>query len=497
MKRAEMNSEKTIKHYIYVLGLLLILLSLLAKYYYDSLDVVEEVSEAVDHTIFENIKYYEEEISGRLPVKNCRNFLDENATLFLTNRNVRSVSITDNKKVVCSSISLLNGIELNFKKEETGRVRFFYVPKTPYSDSIKQKSMGAFLLKISYSPTYSSIIALYPESLTEIIDDYSEYDVYVHFENVVLYKDRIVSQDNALKNESLYEVKYSVNPYLFFRYVIINHSFVIVFWTVLYVLTIRVKSPIFDKFTISYWNINKAIKHSQFHPYLQPIFDINGKLTGAEVLARWIHPKKGIIPPAYFIDEVEANGKIKEITQILMHKCSAHLRNVEFTRKGKFHLGFNACAIQFDTNCLYEDIVLLQNELSSKPITIVLEVTERQEFESKIFTSYISRLRDKSIKIALDDFGTGHCSMKYLINSNIDIIKIDRTFVNTISDGPNTHVIDAIINLAKATNTEVLAEGVENEEQFKYLHKNNVMHYQGFYFEKPMPIEEFIEKYFS
>ncbi|MCF7361106.1 EAL domain-containing protein [Vibrio sp. A1-b2] len=492
-----MNSEKTIKHHIYVLGLSLILLTLFAKYNYDSLDVVEEVSAEVNNIIFENIKYYEDEISGSLPVKNCWNFLEENATLLLNNRNIRSISITDNKKVVCSSINLLNGMELNFTKEETGKIRFFYISKTPYSDSINQKNMEAFLIKISYTPTYSTIIGLYPESLTEVIDDYSEYDVYVNFENVVLYKDKIVGKNNALEGKSLYEVKYNISPYLFFKYVIINHSFVIIFWTLLYLLIVRVKSPIFDKFTISYWDINKAIKLRHFHPYLQPVFDINGTLTGAEVLVRWIHPTKGVIPPASFIEEVEANGKIREITQILMQKCSTYLRNVEFTRKGGFHLGFNVCAIQFDSNLLYEDIVLLQKELSSKPILIVLEITERQEFESKLFSSYINKLKDKNIKIALDDFGTGHCSMKYLINSSIDIIKIDRTFVNTISEGPNTHVLDAIINLANATNTEILAEGVENKEQFEYLYANNVMHYQGFYFDEPMPIEEFIGKYLS
>lgn len=276
-----------------------------------------------------------------------------------------------------------------------------------------------------------------------------------------------------------------------------NHSFSVIFWTVLYLLLLNVNTPFFDKFTISYWGINRAIKRSEFHPYLQPILDINGTLTGAEVLARWIHPKKGVIPPVSFIDEVEANGKITEITRMLMKKCSTHLRNVEFTRKGDFYLGFNVCAIQFNSTKLYEDIVRLQNELSSKPVRIVLEITERKEFENEVFISYINKLKDRDIKIALDDFGTGHCSMKYLINSNVDVIKIDRTFVNTITEGPNTHVLDAIINLAKATEIGILAEGVENQEQFNYLYSKNVMRYQGFYFDKPMPIEEFIDKYFS
>lgn len=212
---------------------------------------------------------------------------------------------------------------------------------------------------------------------------------------------------------------------------------------------------------------------------------------------RWVHPSKGIVPPNDFINEVEANGKIKEITRMLMKKCSLHLRNAEYLRSNDFHLGFNVCAVQFDSNDLYEDVAILQQELAPNPIKIVLEITERHEFENEVFTSYISRLKDRDVIIALDDFGTGHCSMKYLINTSIDIIKIDRTFINTISSGEDAYVLEAIINLAKTTNVEVLAEGVETQEQFNYLHARNIGQYQGFFFDKPLPIEEFIAKYFS
>ncbi|MBD0784958.1 EAL domain-containing protein [Vibrio sp. Y2-5] len=491
-----MNPEKTIKHYIYVFGLIIILLFLLAKYYRDSIGVVDRVSAGISEIVLENIKYYEDEISRTLPIDNCSDFLNKHAKLLLLDRNVRSLNITDHSRIVCSSIAMLNGVNTKIREEKSGNVRLFYVPKTPYSESLEKKSVGAFLLKISYSPTYSTMIALYPESLTEIIDDYDEYDVYVSFENAAIYKNKLVEEKNRLIG-SLYKVDFNIMLSSFFKYVMMHHSFSIIFWTVFYFLLLNIKVPFFEKFTIRYWNINKAIKRSEFHPYLQPILDINGTLTGAEVLARWVHPKKGVISPVCFIDEVEANGKITEITRILMKKCSTHLHDVEFMRKGDFYLGFNVCAIQFDSKNLYEDVVRLQNELSSKPIKIVLEITERKEFENEVFISYINRLKDRDIKIALDDFGTGHCSMKYLINSNVDIIKIDRTFVNTISEGPNTHVLDAIINLAKTTEIGILAEGIENQEQFDYLYSKNVTRYQGFYFDKPMPIEEFVKKYFS
>lgn len=492
-----MKLKRSTKNYIYIAGLSLITLLSFAKYYLDSQEVAGEVSTELRSIVDENINYYQDKISRDIPLKDCATFLQKNSALLLFNRDIRSIGVTDKNMISCSSALSLNGKEVQTQTEETGSIRLFYLPKAPYSDYLIPKDSGAILLKISYTPRYATYFAFYPEAVTELMDDYSEYDVLIKLENASLSKSGVESKKNSLLNGELYKVDFNLKLYSFLAYFIMNHGFIIVFWTIAYLVIVNRSSPIFDRFKASYWDIDKAIKRSQFHPYLQPVFDINGTLTGAEVLVRWIHPTKGVIPPIEFIDEVEANGKIKDITRMLMNKCSLHLRNIEYLRHNDFHLGFNVCAIQFDSDCLYEDVVKLQSELSPNPVKIVLEITERHEFENDVFTSYIKRLKDRNVVIALDDFGIGHCSMKYLINTRIDIIKIDRTFINTISNGESTLVLDAIINLAKTTDTELLAEGVENQEQFNYLYERGIGQYQGFYFDKPIPIEEFIEKYFS
>ncbi len=491
-----MKLKRSTKNYIYIAGLSLITLLSFVKYYLDSQEVAWKVSTELRSIVDENIKYYREKISQDIPLQDCAAFLQKNTELLLFNRDIRSIGVTDKNTISCSSVVSLNGIEVPTQTEASGRIRLFYLPRAPYTGYLVPKDAGAILLKISYTPTYATYFAFYPEALTELMDDYSEYDVFIKLENASLYKGGAVGRSNLLPTGDLYSVDFNLKLYSFLAYFFMNHGFIIVFWTVAYLVVVNRSSPVFDRFKSSYWDIEKAIKRSQFHPYLQPVFDINGTLTGAEVLVRWIHPSKGVIPPIEFIDEVEANGKIKDITRILMNKCSQHLRNIEYLRHNDFHLGFNVCAIQFDSNCLYEDVVKLQNELFPNPVKIALEITERHEFENEVFTSYIKRLKDRNVVIALDDFGIGHCSMKYLINTRIDIIKIDRTFINTISNGESTLVLDAIINLAKTTDTELLAEGVENQEQFNYLHEREIGQYQGFYFDKPMPINEFIEKYF-
>ncbi|MFV0448259.1 MAG: EAL domain-containing protein [Vibrio sp.] len=492
-----MKLKRSTKNYIYIAGLFLIIFLSFAKYYIDSQEVVAEVSEEMSSIVHENINYYKDKMSNDIPLTDCGAFLQKNSALLLFNRDIRSIGVTDNNTIACSSASSLNGVKIKTQREEAGKTRLFYLPKSPYLGYSIPKDAGAILLKISYSSTYATYFAFYPETFSELMDNYSQYDVFIKLDNASIHKEGVISGRNELANGELYNVDFSLQLYAFLAYFVINHGFIIMFWTLAYLVVVNRNSPVFDRLKASYWDVNKAIRRSQFHPYLQPVFDINGTLTGAEVLVRWIHPSKGIIPPNDFINEVEANGKIKEITRMLMEKCSLHLRNADYLRNNDFHLGFNVCAVQFDSNDLYEDVVILQQELAANPIKIVLEITERHEFENEVFTSYISRLKARDVIIALDDFGTGHCSMKYLINTSIDVIKIDRTFINTISSGEDAHVLEAIINLAKTTNVEVLAEGVETQEQFNYLHARNIGQYQGFFFDKPLPIEEFIAKYFS
>lgn len=215
-----------------------------------------------------------------------------------------------------------------------------------------------------------------------------------------------------------------------------------------------------------------------------------------EVLVRWIHPKKGVISPADFIDRVEENGQIVEITSFLMQKCLSAFSKVNLPEaRQHFRIGFNVCPIQFDSNSLCQDIEHFQSAMTDKPISLLIEMTERKEFSSNDkYRKAIHELRSRDVLVALDDFGTGHCSLKYLHDTEIDIIKIDMMYVATIESG-NTEILDNIISLARSLDVILLAEGVETQAQFDYLKARNIERYQGYMFGKPLPIDEFIQKY--
>ncbi|TCN75705.1 EAL domain-containing protein [Shewanella fodinae] len=213
---------------------------------------------------------------------------------------------------------------------------------------------------------------------------------------------------------------------------------------------------------------------------------------------RWHHPKRGVISPLHFINRVEENGQIVGITSVLMDKCATAFAKVDMpTRARDFRLGFNVCPIQFDTEVLVSDIQNFQKKVAKNPVKLVIELTERQEFScNEKYIAAIRSLREQDVLVALDDYGTGHCSLKYLLNTQVDMIKIDMMYVATIDSG-KTKILDNIINLARSLDVPLLAEGVENDVQFTYLKNMKIECYQGYFFDKPLPIEEFIEKYIA
>ena len=162
-----------------------------------------------------------------------------------------------------------------------------------------------------------------------------------------------------------------------------HYGVLLIAWTFIMLMSAKSLVRYLHTFSLDYWRIRKAIKLNQFHPYIQPVVNDCGEVTGGEVLVRWIHPKKGVISPADFIDRVEENGQIVEITSFLMQKCLSAFSKVNLPEaRQHFRIGFNVCPIQFDSNSLCQDIEHFQSAMTDKPISLLIEMTERKEFSS-------------------------------------------------------------------------------------------------------------------
>lgn len=242
--------------------------------------------------------------------------------------------------------------------------------------------------------------------------------------------------------------------------------------------------------------LQRALSADEFIPYLQPVFSsTSGKCVGCEVLVRWNHPHEGIITPNSFIPLAERSNLIIAITRRLMHKTAQQLAPYAPGLEQPFHIGFNVCAKHFESFDLVDDCILFLKAFKPGTVILVLEMTERELVKpTPTALQLIEKLHDLGVKIALDDFGTGHSSLSYLQRFKVDFIKIDQSFISMIgADALSVHILDSILDLALKLDLQVLAEGIETEEQRDYLGACGVDYMQGFFFAQPMPVKEFLD----
>ena len=243
--------------------------------------------------------------------------------------------------------------------------------------------------------------------------------------------------------------------------------------------------------------LRKALKNKEFELYYQPQIHIeSGKLVGAEALIRWNDKKNGIIKPTDFIPIAEELGLITQIGQWVIEEACK--QGKAWHDKGyDLHLSVNVSAQQLDDPNLS---LVIDNALSTTgftPNNLTLELTEsimmRHEEElSKILYTF----REKGIQLALDDFGTGYSSYSYLKRFPINILKIDKSFIDDIpNESDDVAIVKAIIAMGSALGFQVLAEGVENKEQSDFLLQEKCAYFQGYFKSVPLPANEF-EKLF-
>jgi EAL domain-containing protein (putative c-di-GMP-specific phosphodiesterase class I) len=241
-------------------------------------------------------------------------------------------------------------------------------------------------------------------------------------------------------------------------------------------------------------DLRKALKRNEFRIYYQPKVEVlTKKVTGAEALIRWQHPSRGIIAASEFIPLAEETGLMRSIVDwVLRRVCE---QNIEWQKSGFVPLpvAVNLSNIQFRQKDLKLTITEILAETGMDPSFLELEITEsaimHNEEESAISLRELSAL---GIKLSIDDFGTGYSSLSRLKRFKLDALKIDKSFVLDLDADPeNTAITKAIIAMARSLEMKVIAEGVETEQQLKFLRNQGCDEVQGYLFSRPLPAHEF------
>ncbi|MDE5599179.1 MAG: bifunctional diguanylate cyclase/phosphodiesterase [Lachnospiraceae bacterium] len=243
--------------------------------------------------------------------------------------------------------------------------------------------------------------------------------------------------------------------------------------------------------------LSKAIEHGEIQIYLQPQVDREGKVIGAEALARWVHREDGLIPPVHFIPFFEMNGRITELDICIWRQACAKLK--EWKEKGRddLHISVNISAKDLYALDIYEYYVSLVKEYGIDAKNLKLEITESAIINDlKQHAHLVEILQEAGFEVEMDDFGSAYSSFNMLKDICVDVLKIDMKFLGNTENEERSHaILKSIIDLARELRMKTIAEGVETEEQLEFLKGVGCDIYQGYYFSKPMPIADFEAKY--
>ena len=242
-------------------------------------------------------------------------------------------------------------------------------------------------------------------------------------------------------------------------------------------------------------DLGAAIENDQFELHYQPKVSLtSGRVLGIEALVRWRHPRRGLIAPDEFIPTAEETGAIVPLGRIVLRRACMQARawQTRFAGDPPLRVFVNLSARQLADETLVGDVSDALARSRLEPGSLALELTEgavAKDIEQAAAT--LARLKDLGVALALDDFGVGHSSLGMLRRLPVDALKIDRSFVARMLDGPeDAAIVSAVGSLASALGLELVAEGVESDDQIAPLRELGCDLAQGFYFAHPLPAAE-------
>jgi diguanylate cyclase (GGDEF)-like protein/PAS domain S-box-containing protein len=239
-------------------------------------------------------------------------------------------------------------------------------------------------------------------------------------------------------------------------------------------------------------DLQRAIEESEFVVLFQPIIELGDQsVTGMEALVRWQHPTRGRLSPFEFIPAAEENGMIVEIGRLVLRQACVQAVSWRFAERN-LTLSVNLSARQLSSATLLEDVSSILDETGFEAASLVLEITETtimQDAEAAV--GRLSALKELGVRLAIDDFGTGYSSLSYLRKIPVDILKIDRSFVADLHDSSEAvAIVHSLIDLGRTLDLDLVAEGVELEEQLRELRSQHCHKAQGFLFARPLDAEQ-------
>jgi predicted signal transduction protein with EAL and GGDEF domain len=246
-------------------------------------------------------------------------------------------------------------------------------------------------------------------------------------------------------------------------------------------------------------DLMRGLEAGEFEVHYQPIVDLdNGGITvGVEALVRWRHPEKGLVPPALFLDLAEQLGQVPKLGGWVLEEACRQAMDWQNRFPG-FEMNVNLSASQLSNPKLIDEVREVLRRTGLPPQDLVLELTESVALTDLVESARVlSALKELGVRIALDDFGTGFSSLSHLSTLPVDVVKIDRSFVQAMPETGGASVAEAVLHIARTFNLSPVAEGVEDAGQAERLKDLGAGRAQGYHFAKPMPalgVTELLDK---
>jgi diguanylate cyclase len=242
--------------------------------------------------------------------------------------------------------------------------------------------------------------------------------------------------------------------------------------------------------------LRSAIENCEFELYYEPLVDMRDlSIVGVEGLIRWHHPSRGLLSPGEFIRLAEESGYIAPMGAWALRQACGDIQAMRSVLGRGLQLSLNVSSRQLDDPSFFNKLLGLIDHCQTDPALLQLEITESVFLKDAERIGYLlQQVRALGVKIALDDFGTGYSSLSYLQRFPIDTLKIDQSFVRSMSKGSiNAHIVRLLIDLARSTGMKITAEGVEHPEYAQSLLENGCYLAQGYLYSRPAPLEATLE----